>query len=348
MEIVQTLDTDQWKDFVDRHPQSSIFHTPEMFKVFARTKGHYPELWAVLAGGEVLALLLPVQITLSSLLRALTTRAVSYGGLLCNPDPEGVLAAKQLLRVYVGQTGRTVLFSEFRNLHDQSPLRSFYHDCGFVYEEHLNYLIDLTGSSEEVFQRIGSRTRKNIRRALRQGDVIIGEVKAQTDVAACYDLIRRSYQHAHVPLADGSLFDAALELLAPKGMLRFYLARVKGVPAAASAELFYKDTIYGWYSGIERSFRHCIPGDLLMWHVLHWGAENGYRMYDFGGAGKPGKEYGVRDFKAKFGGGLVEYGRFIVTHAPIRIGLSKLAYQIYQHLPWLWSDRHPIYSGKKG
>jgi serine/alanine adding enzyme len=73
---------------------------------------------------------------------------------------------------------------------------------------------------------------------------------------------------------------------------------------------------------------------------LQWGAENGYRLYDFGGAGKPGEVYGVRDFKAKFGGRLVEYGRFTVTHAPIRIRLSKLGYRIYQQLPWFWSERH--------
>lgn len=340
MEIVRELDTGQWKDFVDRHPQSNIFHTPEMFEVFARAKGHQPELWAVFGDGEVLALLLPVQITLTPLLRAFTTRIVCYGGLLTNPDNQGLVAARQLLEAYAGQTGRSAMFSEFRNLHDQGPLRAVCHDCGFVYEEHLNYLIDLTGSSEVVFQHIGSRTRKNLRRALRQGDVSISEANNRADVAACYDLIRRSYQHAHVPLADWSLFEAALELLVPRGMLRFYLARVGDVPVAASAELSYKETLYGWYSGIERSYCNYIPGELLMWHVLRWGAENGYCTYDFGGAGKPGEEYGVRDFKAKFGGRLVEYGRFAVTHAPIRIGLSKLGYRIYQHLPWFWSDRH--------
>ena len=29
------------------------------------------------------------------------------------------------------------------------------------------------------------------------------------------------------------------------------------------------------------------------------------------GAGKPDEEYGVRDFKAEFGGELVEHGRFL-------------------------------------
>ncbi|MBN1427327.1 MAG: GNAT family N-acetyltransferase [Anaerolineae bacterium] len=340
MEVVRTLEADRWRAFVDSHPQSNIFHTPEMFKVFALAKGHQPELWAVLDGEEIVSLLLPVRITMMSpLLRALTTRAITYGGLLCTPDRQGLLATRQLLAAYTGQIGRSVLFSEFRNLHDQGLLRSTYNDCGFVYEKHLNYLIDLTGSVEEVFQRIGSRTRKSLRRGLRRGDVKLTEVSEHGDVADCYDLIKRSYRNAHVPLADRSLFEAAFAILTPGNMLRFYLARVEGIPVAASAELFYKNTIYGWYSGVDRSYSDYIPGDLLMWHVLRWGAENGYQVYDFGGAGKPDQAYGVRDFKSKFGGKLVEYGRFAITHAPLRIRLSKIGYSIYQQLHRLWSDR---------
>jgi serine/alanine adding enzyme len=67
---------------------------------------------------------------------------------------------------------------------------------------------------------------------------------------------------------------------------------------------------------------------------LEWGVENGYRVYDFGGAGKPDEEYGVRDFKAKFGGKLVCYGRNVYVHSQVRLELSKLGYTIYRALSW--------------
>ena len=35
------------------------------------------------------------------------------------------------------------------------------------------------------------------------------------------------------------------------------------------------------------------------------------------GAGKPGDNYGVRDFKAQFGGELVEHGRFLRINKPL-------------------------------
>ena len=51
-------------------------------------------------------------------------------------------------------------------------------------------------------------------------------------------------------------------------------------------------------------------------------------MYDFGGAGKPDEEYGVRDFKAKFGGELVCYGRNTCVHAPVLLQFSRFGYDI--------------------
>ena len=67
---------------------------------------------------------------------------------------------------------------------------------------------------------------------------------------------------------------------------------------------------------------------MLTWGILEWGAKNGYSLYDFGGAGKPDEKYGVRDFKAKFGGELVNFGRNICVHSPRLLKISKLGYQL--------------------
>ena len=52
------------------------------------------------------------------------------------------------------------------------------------------------------------------------------------------------------------------------------------------------------------------PNDFLIYHILQWGRENEYKVFDFGGAGHPDEEYGVREHKLKFGGDLVSFGRF--------------------------------------
>jgi hypothetical protein len=51
-------------------------------------------------------------------------------------------------------------------------------------------------------------------------------------------------------------------------------------------------------------------------------------VFDFGGGGRADEEYGVRDFKAKFGGELVNYGRNVCVHGPVRLALSRAGYRL--------------------
>ena len=133
-----------------------------------------------------------------------------------------------------------------------------------------------------------------------------------------------------MPLADQSLFEALFVVLYPRGMIKCLLARVGDDYASGSVELLFKKRIYGWYAGTDRVYTKYVPNELLMWHILRWGAENGYGVYDFGGAGKPDGDYGVRKFKAKFGGELVCFGRNICVHSPLRLAFSKMGYAIFR------------------
>jgi serine/alanine adding enzyme len=332
--IVNTLDEELWRQFVDQHPQGSVFHTPEMSQVFARAKGHQPTLWAAVDhSNRPLALLLPVQIRLmDGLLRRFSTRVVAYSSVLCAPGLKGKEALEMLLRVYKQEVGRRVLFTELRNLSDMSAVQPVLNGCGFVYEDHLNYLIDLDSPVEAIMQSIGKRTRKKIRRQLRRNEVTIEEVTRREQLIPWYTVLQQTYNRAQVPLADRPLFEAAFDVLHPRGMAKFLVARVDQTYAAVSAELLYKDVVYGWYGGMDRAYSNFYPNELLTWHILQWGAEHGYKVYDFGGAGRPQEEYSVRNFKAKFGGELVCYGRNICVYSQMRLKLSKLGYTAYRML----------------
>lgn len=331
--VVQTLAEKEWRRFVEEHPQGNIFHTLEMFQVFAHTKGHQPRLWAATDdGGQVLALLLPVQITLmDGLLRRFTSRAVAYGSVLYAPGAEGRGALAALLRAYRQEMKNGSLFTELRNTSDTSDVCPVLKKNGFVYEDHLDYLIDLNKPIEKVWRRISKNCRKAIRKSMNKG-VVVEEVQDRDLVPTCYDLLRQSYRRSQVPLADLSLFEGVFDILVPKGMAKFLLARVDNRYVATSMEMPYKDTIYSWYAGYDRSYRSFYPNDILVWHILKWGVENGYLCYDFGGAGRPDEPYGVRDFKAKFGGQLMNFGRYTFVHAPALLALSKVGYQIYRKI----------------
>ena len=50
---------------------------------------------------------------------------------------------------------------------------------------------------------------------------------------------------------------------------------------------------------------------------------DGFSVFDMMGAGKPDEDYGVRDFKARFGGKLVEEGRFVHIAHPLLYKIGK-------------------------
>jgi serine/alanine adding enzyme len=333
LSITDTLDPKVWHDFVDQHPEGNIFQTPEMFRVFSLARGYQPELRAaVCENGQVLALLQPVKVTLQDgVFRRLTTRSIAYGSTLCKPDPAGKEALFNLLIDYTQKNGREGLFTELRHLSDASGYQAIFGQCGFGYQEHLNYLIDLDCPTEMILNRMGTHTRKHIRREIKRAEVVVEEINNASQIKTFYQLTRKSYLEAHIPFADISLFEAAFDILYPCNMVKFWLVRIDKTYIASSVELLYKDRVYGWYGGVDRAFSRNTPSELLTWHILKWGAENGYRIYDFGGAGTPDEEYGVRDFKSKFGGQLVCYGRNTCVHAPSLLRLSTIGYSVLRH-----------------
>ena len=335
VKIVRSLSEQVWRDFIDRHPQSNIFHAPEMYEVFSRAKGHAPAIWAALGEDErILALLLPVRVSvLGHPFQKLTSRSIAYGSVLCEPDDEGQKALTALLDDYKKSVKKGVLFTELRNLHDLGPVQPVLQSQGFAYDEFLNSRIDLKCTKEELMLRIGARTRKNIRRAWRNRNLAIEEVKQKAQVKISYGLLQKTYSRAGVFLADQSLFDAAFDILHPKKMLRILLVKAGDAFIATSIKLLFKETICGWYSGLDREKRRFNPNELLMWHILEWGIDHDYKTYDFGAIGKPHQKYGVRDFFLKFRGDLFCFGRNTCVHSPGLLCLSKIGYSLYQIMP---------------
>jgi serine/alanine adding enzyme len=325
--VVRDLDRDRWADFVDAHPGGSIFHTPEMYSVFERTRNHKPSVWATLDQRDrVLALLTPVAITtISGPLKALTTRLVCFGGPLLAEDADES-ALESLLHEYQEQTGRAALYTEFRNLIDTTHLADALQSHGFTHEGHLNFLVDLTAGEDQLWRRIAAPARRNVRAAQRAG-VEVGEAVAPDDVSAGYAVLREVYARLRVPLPDVSLFHAAQSILQPLGRYKMLLAKLNGETIGVLTLLLYKHVVYYWYTGTLRSHAKARAGDLLVWHAIRLGHDDGYGVLDFGGAGKPEQTYGVRDFKAKYGGDLVNFGRDIWVPAPLRLRLATFGFE---------------------
>ena len=327
LRVVRSLDEERWSSFVDEQPKSSIFHTPQMHRVFGETRNHRPGVWAAVGEDEAVhALLTPVAIaTVGGPLRALTTRVVAFAGPLVSRGTSERAILETLLRAYQRQSPRAALFTEFRNPIDPGDLGPTLASCGFRHEAHLNFLVDLTLPEDELWERVAPSARRNVRKALRM-EVTVEEARDPGGIAAGYGVLREVYRRIRVPLPDRSLFDAGFRILAPLGRFTMLLARVQERTIGVLTLLRYHGVVTYWYTGTLREDAAYRAGDLLVWHAILSGRA-GDRVLDFGGAGRPDHPYGVRDFKAKYGGALLEPGRDVWVPSPLRMRVTTAGYE---------------------
>ena len=74
------------------------------------------------------------------------------------------------------------------------------------------------------------------------------------------------------------------------------------------------------------------PFGNMTWAAIKYAKDNAIDRFDFMGAGKPDEEYGVREFKSKFGGVLVEHGRFVAVNRLFLYRTGKFGLKIIKKL----------------
>ena len=332
-QITESPDEIRWRSYLKNNPCSNIFHTPEMFEVFQRTQGYTPRKLAVLGPeNQLLSICLPVLVSLNrGFLKKATTRAIHYGGILHDDRTESIDSLQELLPECLRQCGREAIFTELRHLADPQGIVSVLGSLGFRYEEHINFLVDLDQPLDDVWHRITAQGRRAVKRSRKRG-LVIEEITKASQVTEFYHLLSKTYRRKRIPLIDISHFQAIYDILVPMNMAKIYRARAENRTIAGMVVFLYKDTLYWWYSGDNFEFRQYYPTDGILWHILEWGWENGFKTFDVGWAGRPGQPYGVRKFKEKYGGRVVTWGRHRYVHAPFLMRFSTWGYGLYRGL----------------
>lgn len=221
------------------------------------------------------------------------------------------------------------IYTQVRNLCDQSLHKPSLQQLGFVYEDHLNILVDLQKTQDELWKDVDTKRRNEIRRAIREGTIFEADTSLVT-LYKCYNILVEVYQRAKLPLPQLSHFEALLQENSENEGLKIFVALYEEKVIGCMFCLACGDTLFDYYAGAYSIFYKKYPNDLIPWEVFKWAKENGFKHFDFGGAGKPDVPYGVRDYKKKFGGVLVNYGRFEKIHFPLLYSMVLRAFKLWK------------------
>jgi hypothetical protein len=334
IEIVRSLAPDEWDNYVDQNPTANIFHTRQFVDCFASSPRYVPHTFFLQDDGKTIAGLVAIQTRILPAFPRLTSRAVVFGGISLAHDVPARQLNKQigpLLQAYDEVMRRQTLFTEIRNMDDHTAHLLPIVRSGYQFAPHLNFLVDLKQGETGIWESFSSDHRRMIKRAEKAG-VTISVVTAPAQIETFHELVSRIYAVAHIPVLPTTVFQEAWSRLGPLGQLRIVIAEHEGKTIAARAALVYHGRVFDWYAGSNEDGDKLNANALLVWDMLRWGCNNGGEVFDFGGAGDPNVYYGVREFKSRFQGQLVNHGRFLRVYSRPRYQLGYRAYGALRRL----------------
>lgn len=335
LKITNRFNKELYGAFVCENPNTSIFQTLDMAKVYTRNKNCTPLILVAINEdtGEIAAsLLAKILAEKSGFLSAFSKHSTIRGGPIFRDSKEGILATAQLLQHYNEIVKKKALYSRIYPLCDTPQIVPAFADGGYEHGGWNNFLIDLNRSTDEIWRTIHKSRRKNINRAMKS-DIEIEEMDEKSFIPIFYDLLRETHTKRKSLLEGISNFEATFDILVPKNMAKFFVARLGEEYLATRLVLTYRGVVYDWYAGSSKKFLSLYPNDLLVWHILKWGSENGFHTFDCGGGGTPDEiSAGWVEFKRRFGGRLVSYGRYSKEHQPGKLWFSRKAFEFYRKI----------------
>lgn len=320
---------DELTKFAASHACPSPFQSGAMFKVYSKTKGCRPiGFIARDHEGEIFGSIVATTFIDAGILVGKIVNHVSCrGGPLFVPAKEGAMAGRLLLARLIDAAKEKSLYTRIYPMFDQADQLSLLTATGFSREDWLNYLVDLSLAEGTLWEKMSKHRRKGIRRAENLGLQMV-DARTTADIDTLYSLLLMAHEQVKIPLQDRSLFDAMQRVLAPAGMAKLVMAYRGEKPIAARVVLTFSGIIYDWYAGSAPEADETYANEFLVWRLMTWGCKSGWRLFDFGGAGVPEEEYGPREFKRRFGGQLVNFGRYTVVHKPKMLKLIQNLYKV--------------------
>jgi len=323
-----------WQELVETHPDGTVFQSPEMYALFCAAS----RMKAVAVGladedndrleGVVLGVIIK---EMRGPVGYFSSRTVVYGGPLVRTDTKD---RDKVLDILLGQLILAVkyrsVFIQFRNFREMDAEKPLFKKHRFSYRERLNYLVD-TRSEEIVKKYMGSEKARQVRKGERNGAMILPPA-SEDEVRAFYRILEELYKtKVKKPLPDWSFFREFYRL-SEKGKLgTILLVKQDGkVIGGILCPVTPGRTIYEWYvCGLDQVFKESYPSVLATWAAIDHALKNGIPSFDFMGVGIPGRSYGVRTFKARFGGRMVNYGRFARINNRLLYFISEMGYNLW-------------------
>ena len=314
------IDRQQWSELVRTSETGTWFQSPEAYDFFASL----PELMEPFVYGveraEKLCAVCVGYVTKepNPIKQFFTRRAIIIGGVVvaANGAKEDIVILLNYVRKELKPKS---IYIETRNFNDFSPWKEAFEAAGFVYKPHLNFHVDPATNNLS----------DNRKRQLKKSDAVVSEGVSELEIREWYEVLSELYRtKVKTPLWPIDFFLEAYR----QGIAKFLLVKHEGRIIGGSMVVADERTVYEWFEcGLNAECKDQYPSVMATWGGIQLAHQSGCTRYDMMGAGEPGVPYGVRDFKAEFGGQMVEHGRFLCVCKPMLYRLGVCVVKILKN-----------------
>ncbi|MBJ2172611.1 peptidoglycan bridge formation glycyltransferase FemA/FemB family protein [Aureibaculum sp. A20] len=321
----EDIDKNAWDDLIKKSQYGSVFQHSEMYEFWEKQDECDPFVFGIEENNNLLAVCqVVVQYNGTGLKKNFSKRAIIYGGAVISDTCEKDEVLTSLIKNMNKLLKSKAIYSEFRHAFLYKEFDKIFKENNYEYLPYQNFKISLT-NEEEVFNNLTSEKRRQIRRSIKEG-VEISYENTDFNIKGVYNIIKGIYlEKVKKPLPKLEFFND----LAKQKLGNIFALIYQGKVIGGGFLVFDNKCVYDWYrGGLDRDFKHQYPSTLAAWAVIKFGLDKQLSTFDFMGAGIKGEDYGVRNFKAQYGGELVEHGRYQKVLSPLKFKIAKLGLSI--------------------
>jgi len=309
---IAKIDRKVWADFVNNHPDGSIFQMPWMYELHQLTSLQHPIAIFAFDGPLLVGLMLGINFrNVAFPFSWLTRRQVVIGGPLVANNNRDVLVA--MLECLVKEFGHKAIFTEIRNLKLGLSLKPVFEDAGFYYESLLSVIIEMNRKSGVLWDSLSPERRENINK-MSQVSGLIRDLHGTRDMTNAWRVLRCAIGKKGLPVPHRSLFRFLdeLEMIKPYASIKGF--EVEEELRAVVVVMKFQKRAFFWMEG------HCLKPDSewmydgFVWQIIQELETGGIQLLNLGNAGRPGRDFRSRQYKKSYGGTIRETGRYIYVH----------------------------------
>lgn len=257
------------------------------------------------------------------------------------PDENQMAALQQLAKKY--NAIYIKMEPNVKKVLDQNPeenkdikfLKKYQVEEGRALFTRYTFELDLTSSEDELLAKQSSKTRYNVKLAIKHGVTVVEDTTErglEDYLKILEETTKRQGFYAHTP----DYFRKLWSSLKGSGIMHIFKAMYENKPLVTWIVFVFNGVLYYPYGASSAIHREVMASNLMMWEVIKFGKAQGCKSFDMWGSLGPNPDpkspwNGFHRFKKGYGGELVE---FIGSYDLVNDYPTYKIYNLAENIRW--------------